>query len=147
MILEWNKSCIGLIALYVHPKNSLRSHLGAIMALDHSRLSVENKFLENKSGRIFCGGQVYFTNSCQQIYLRIHLINQDQVMYYPVDRFKHNVQCIYPENSPIILSNNYGQMIFFRIKTTLKGCFSMFMYLKMSEWILYDGNAQSKERL
>ena len=27
------------------------------MALDHSRLGVENKFLENKSGR-----QVYFTN-------------------------------------------------------------------------------------
>ena len=31
-------------------KNSLRSHLRAIMTLDHSRLSVENKFLENKSG-------------------------------------------------------------------------------------------------
>ena len=46
---------IELIALYVHPKNSnhLRSHLRAIMALDHSRLGLENKFLENKSGRIF----------------------------------------------------------------------------------------------
>ena len=44
-----------MIALYVHPKNSnhLRSHLRAIMALDHSRLGLENKFLENKSGRIF----------------------------------------------------------------------------------------------
>ena len=41
MILEWNKSCIELIALYVHPKNGLRSHLRAVMALDHSRLSVE----------------------------------------------------------------------------------------------------------
>ena len=40
-------------------KNSLRSHLRAIMTLDHSRLSVENKFLENKSGRIFCVRQVY----------------------------------------------------------------------------------------
>ena len=29
------------------------AHLRAIMALDHSRLGVENKFLENKSGRIF----------------------------------------------------------------------------------------------
>ena len=53
MILEWNKSCIELIALYVHPKNStgnrLCSHLRAIMALDyHSRLGVENK-----SGRFF----------------------------------------------------------------------------------------------
>ena len=46
---------IELIALYVHPKNSnhLRSHSRAIMALDHSRLGLENKFLENKSGRIF----------------------------------------------------------------------------------------------
>ena len=41
----------------IHPKNSagnqLRSRLRAILALDHSRLGVENKFLENKSGRIF----------------------------------------------------------------------------------------------
>ena len=42
-------SYIELIALYVHPKDSnhLRSHSRAIMALDHSRLG-----LENKSGRI-----------------------------------------------------------------------------------------------
>ena len=42
-----------MIALYVHPKNSnhLRSHLRA-RALDHRRLGLENKFLENKSGRI-----------------------------------------------------------------------------------------------
>ena len=64
MILKRNQSCIELIALYVHPKNStgnhLRSHLRAIMALDHSRLGVENKTfcvykftlqnLANKSG-------------------------------------------------------------------------------------------------
>ena len=52
----------------VHPKNSnhLRSHSRATMALDHSRLGLENKFLENKSGRIFCFRQVYFTKSCQQ---------------------------------------------------------------------------------
>ena len=59
MFFEWNKSCIELIALYVQPKDSLRSHVRAIVALDHSRLSVENKFLENKSGRIFCVRQVY----------------------------------------------------------------------------------------
>ena len=55
------KSYIELIAVYIHPKNSnhLRSHLRAIMALDHSRLGLENKFLENKSGRIFCVRQVY----------------------------------------------------------------------------------------
>ena len=67
------------IALYVHPKNSLRSHLRAIMALDHSRLGVENKFLENKSGRIFSVRQVYFTNSCQQIWVRT---NQLFILFY-----------------------------------------------------------------
>ena len=39
--------------------NNLRSHLRDIMALDHSRLGPENKFLENNSGRIFCVRQVY----------------------------------------------------------------------------------------
>ena len=65
---EWTKSYIELIALYVHPKNSnhLRSHLRA-RALDHSRLG-----LENKSGRIFCVRQVYFTKSCQQIWVRVN---------------------------------------------------------------------------
>ena len=37
------------------------------MGLDHSRLDLENKFLENKSGQSFCFRQVYFTKSCQQI--------------------------------------------------------------------------------
>ena len=41
--------------MYVPPKNSkhLLSHSRAIMVLDQSRLGLENKFLENKSGRIF----------------------------------------------------------------------------------------------
>ena len=46
----------------VHPKNSnhLRSHSRAIkMAHAHSRLGLENKFSENKSGPIFCVRQVY----------------------------------------------------------------------------------------
>ena len=61
-----------MIALYVHPKNSnhLRSHLRT-RALDHSRLGLENKFLENKSGRIFCVRQVYLTKSCQQVWVRV----------------------------------------------------------------------------
>ena len=48
-------SYIELIALYLHPNNikHLRSHSRAIMALAHSRFSLRNKFLENKSGRIF----------------------------------------------------------------------------------------------
>ena len=59
------------------------------MALNHSRLGVENKFLENKSGRIFCGRQVYFTNSCQQIWVRANqpfilflYIMSDEKEYY-----------------------------------------------------------------
>ena len=54
-----------MIALCVHPKNSITT-----MALDHSRLGLENKLLETKSGRIFCVRQVYFTKSCQQVWGR-----------------------------------------------------------------------------
>ena len=67
---ELTKSYSELITSWsVHPKNSnhLWSHLRAIMALDHSRLG-----LENKSGRIFCVRQVYFTKSCQQIWVRVN---------------------------------------------------------------------------
>ena len=42
------------------------------MALDQSRLGLENKFLGNKSGRIFCFQRVYFTKSCQQIWGRVN---------------------------------------------------------------------------
>ena len=38
------------------------------MALDQSKLGLENIFLENKSVRIFCFRQVCFTKSCQQIF-------------------------------------------------------------------------------
>ena len=43
------KSYIELIAVNIHPKNSthLRSHLRAIMALDHSRLGLEDKIRPN----------------------------------------------------------------------------------------------------
>ena len=64
-----NKSYFELIALYLYPKNSnhLRLHLSAIMALGHSRLGLENCFLENKlSGRFFCVPQVHFTKTYQQ---------------------------------------------------------------------------------
>ena len=77
---EWTKSYIELIASYVHRKNSnhLRSHLRAIMALDHRRLIRPGK----KSGRIFCVRQVYFTKSCQQIWVSV---NQ------PFIPFKHHI--------------------------------------------------------
>ena len=54
-VQECTKSYIELMAVDVHPKNGnhLPSHLTAIIALDHSRLDLENKFLESKSGRIF----------------------------------------------------------------------------------------------
>ena len=57
----------------MHLKNSnhLRSHLRAVMALDQSRLGLENKFLEKISGRIFCVRQVYFLKSCQPIWWRV----------------------------------------------------------------------------
>ena len=69
-----------LIALYVHPKNTnhLRSHSRAIMALDHNRLCLENKLLENKSGRSFCFRRVYFTKSCQQIW---GCVNQPFILF------------------------------------------------------------------
>ena len=59
----------------VCPKNSnnLRSHLRAIMTLDHRRLG-----LENKSGRIFCVRQVYFTKSCQQMW---GCVNQPFILF------------------------------------------------------------------
>ena len=43
--------------------NHLRSHSKAVMVLDHSGLYLENKFLENKSGRIFCFRQ-FFAFDC-----------------------------------------------------------------------------------
>ena len=56
-VQEWTKSYIKLIALYVRAKKkqesssiTLKSHK---LALDGSRLGLENKFLENKWSRIF----------------------------------------------------------------------------------------------
>ena len=56
----------------------IRSHSRAITVLDHSRLGLENKFLENKSGRIFYVRQVYFTKSCQQIW---RCVNQPSILF------------------------------------------------------------------
>ena len=81
-VREWTKSHIELIASYVHPKNSkyhLQSHLRAILAQDHSRLGMENKFLKNKSGQIFGVWQVLnFTKSCQQMWGHV---NQPFVLF------------------------------------------------------------------
>ena len=58
-------SYIEFIALYVHPKK-IANILNPIQV--YSRLGLENKFLENKSGPIFCIWQNYFTNCYQQIW-------------------------------------------------------------------------------
>ena len=63
------------------------------MALDHSRLGVENKFLENKSGQIFSVQQVYFTNSCQQIWV---CANQPFILFYTSSlRRKSTMRCCF----------------------------------------------------
>ena len=75
LMLDWGNILHRVDSLYTcTQKNSkhLRSHSRATMALDHSRLGLENKFLENKSGRIFCVRQVYFTKSCQQVWGRVN---------------------------------------------------------------------------
>ena len=68
---EWSKSYIELIALYVHSKHSnhLRSHLRAIVALDHRRLIRPGK---QNQAEFFCVREVYFTKSCQQIWVRVN---------------------------------------------------------------------------
>ena len=61
----WSETCyIELIALYIMCTQKIaiifdHIHEPECMALDHSRLGLENKFLENKSGQIFCCQQVY----------------------------------------------------------------------------------------
>ena len=68
---DWTKSYIELIASYVHQKtgNHLRSHLRAITALDHRKLIKPGKKIRPN---FFCVRQVYFTKSCQQIWVRVN---------------------------------------------------------------------------
>ena len=74
------------------------------MALDHSRLGVENKFLKNKSGRIFCVRHVYFTKSCQQIFYTFYTSNL---------RWNNTMRrCIYRTNlGKNATSHNYSRQI------------------------------------
>ena len=90
----------------VHPKNSnhFRLHSGAIMALDHNRLSLENKLLKSKSGRIFCVRQVYFTKSCQQI---LYTLYTSHLRWNSIMR-----HCIYYTNlGKNAKSHNYSRQI------------------------------------
>ena len=74
-ITQCRRHCLlaqGEVILESKNCNHPGSHLTAVMALDHSRLGLENKFAENKSGRIFYVRQVYCTKSCQQIWVRVN---------------------------------------------------------------------------
>ena len=68
---ERTKSNIDLIASYVHQKtgNHLRSHLRAIMALDHRRLIRPRKKIQ---AEFVCVRQVDFIKACQQISVRVN---------------------------------------------------------------------------
>ena len=109
MILEWKKkSHIELIAVYIHPKtsNHIRSHLRDIMALDHSRLGLENEFLENKSGRIFCVRLVYLTKSYQQLWVRV---NQHSIL------FIHHIWSETVISGAVFIIQTSGKMQYFTI--------------------------------
>ena len=57
--------------MYTQKIANIFDHIRAILAIYHSRLCLKNKFLENKSGRIFCVRQVYLpTNlgACKPIF-------------------------------------------------------------------------------
>ena len=72
--MEWNMlHRVDSLICSLKYSNHLRSHSIAIMALNDSRLG-----LVNKSGRIFCFRQVYFTKSCQQIW---GSVNQPFVLF------------------------------------------------------------------
>ena len=62
------------------------------MALDHSRLGVENK-----SGRFFCVRQVYFTKSCQKIW---GCVNQPLYFLYITSEVKQYYDALYLSYKP-----------------------------------------------
>ena len=105
------------IALYVHPKNSLRSHLIAIMVLDHSRYTPASRAyifgVENKSDRIFCIRKVYFTNSCQEIWVHA---NQPFVSFlYTTSEEKEYYEALFLSYRPLqnAVFHNFSRQIAF----------------------------------
>ena len=54
--------------------NHLRSHLRAIMALNHSRLGLENNSSKTKQAEFFAFDKftIYFTKSCQKVWGRVN---------------------------------------------------------------------------
>ena len=81
LMLDWGNILHRVDSLYTcTQKNSkhLRSHSRATMALDHSRIGLENKFWETNQAEFFCVWQVYVTNSCQQIW---GCVNQPFILF------------------------------------------------------------------
>ena len=78
-----------------------------LVALDNSRLGLENKLLGNKSGRIFCFRQVYFTKSCQQIWGCVNL---------PFILFIHH---IWGETVQFIIQTSYKMHYFINFQDKL----------------------------
>ena len=132
MILEKNisqrtaKSYIKFTASYVRvvvvPKKyqpssiTFKSHNG--QALDHRRLIRPGK----KSGRILCVRQVYFTKSCQQIWVRVpfyHLYITSEVTQYHEALFlsyRPRTECSISQ----FCNTNYTHSIFRTIEARVK---------------------------
>ena len=82
------------------------------MAFGHSRLGLENCFSENKSGRIDCVRQVYFTKSCQQsgcvsnllyfLYLTSEVKQYYEVLFYHTDLRQNTVFHIFSRQIALI---------------------------------------------
>ena len=67
------------------------------MVLDNSRLCLENKFLENKSCRIFRFRPVYFKKSCQEIWERV---NQPLYLLYITSEVKQYYEALFLSYRP-----------------------------------------------
>ena len=75
---------------------------------DHSRLCLENKFLENKSRpSFFCVRQVYFANSCQQIW---ECLNQPFIIF---------IHHIWGETTLFIIQTSYKMQYFINFQDKL----------------------------
>ena len=96
------------------------------MALDQSRLGLENKFLENKSGRFFCVRQVYVIKSCQPIWSRGTI--------YPFIFFIHPIwaETVYYE----------AQFLPYRPQTECNYCISQFCKTNCTHSIFISGRSK-----
>ena len=100
--------------------NNLRSHLRDIMALDHSRLGPENKFLENNSGRSFCVRQVYLpTNlgACKPTFYTFYIQYFEALFLSYRPRTECSISEFY--NTNFILASNFTADNFKKYSTSM----------------------------